>query len=691
MSTGKLQSAIHYGARGWRVFPQYPDSKVPMTKDWVNAASTNEADITTWFSNTPTANIALACGKESDLFVLDVDCKNGQPGFESLNKLISEHGALETRTIQTPSGGRHYYFKHPLGLANPIKNKSYWPGIDVKSDGGAITAPPSIIDGATYTVVNDVEPAECPAWLISELMLIEKTASYSQPLKSLQGFAQGRRNTGVFLYSCRLRALGNSKEEAWELVMKQAMSCSPPLPKSEAQMCLNSAWKYSTNFPLNDAGNAQRLIALFGDRLKFCPHNGEWLIKSGPIWIPDHDSQIIRFAKNTVETIRTEAANEQSEGRQKQLKAHARASGNKPKIAGQIKLAESELDVSVSVDDLDADPYLIGAINEVLDLRTGHAIVTEDVITKTVAVRSDSAAVCSRWLKFLDRIFDGNQELINYVQRAIGYSLTGSVEEQCLFFLHGTGANGKSTFINVIRHLFGDYAVVAPSSAFMSSKTPDNPAIAALQGARLVLASEVGEYSRLNETIVKQITGGDRITARFLYQGYFEYTPMFKVWIAGNHLPNVRGTDHAVWRRLKLLPFTVTIPEYERDPKMEEKLKQELPGILNWALEGSQLWLEGGLQEPECVTEATAQYRSSMDVLGTWIEDQCECGHTQSSSAKSLYDSYRYWAINCGEWVMTKRKFGLKLTERGFYRYKSNGVMHYKGISVKHDFYSMNG
>jgi len=166
---------------------------------------------------------------------------------------------------------------------------------------------------------------------------------------------------------------------------------------------------------------------------------------------------------------------------------------------------------------------------------------------------------------------------------------------------------------------------------------------------------------------------------------------MFKVWIAGNHLPNVRGTDHAVWRRLKLLPFTVTIPEYERDPKMEEKLKQELPGILNWALEGSQLWLEGGLQEPECVTEATAQYRSSMDVLGTWIEDQCECGHTQSSSAKSLYDSYRYWAINCGEWVMTKRKFGLKLTERGFYRYKSNGVMHYKGISVKHDFYSMNG
>jgi putative DNA primase/helicase len=356
-----------------------------------------------------------------------------------------------------------------------------------------------------------------------------------------------------------------------------------------------------------------------------------------------------------------------------------------------IKLAESEPNVAVNVDDLDADPYLLGARDEVLDLRTEQPTVTEDVITKTIAVRFDPAAECTRWLRFLDQIFDGNEDLISYVQRAIGYSLTGSVEEQCLFFLHGKGANGKSTFINVIRHLLGDYAIVAPSTAFMSSKNPDNPAIAALQGARMVLASEVGEYRRFNETIVKQITGGDKITARFLYQGYFEYTPMFKVWIAGNHLPNVRGTDHAIWRRFKLIPFTVTIPEDGRDPKMEEKLKLELPGILNWALKGTQQWLEGGLQEPECVTEATAQYRSSMDILGAWIEDQCECEPTQSCSAKSLYSSYKHWAENSGEWVMTKRKFGLKLPERGFEGYKSSGVRHYKGISVKHEFYSMNG
>jgi putative DNA primase/helicase len=254
------------------------------------------------------------------------------------------------------------------------------------------------------------------------------------------------------------------------------------------------------------------------------------------------------------------------------------------------------------------------------------------------------------------------------VQRAVGYSLSGSTAEQCLFFLYGTGKNGKSTFLEIVRALAGEYATQADFTTFLEKRNDSGPRndIARLFGARVVTSSEVGENKKLNEPLVKSLTGGDTIAARRLYSEAFEFEPTFKLWLAANHKPRIAGTDLGIWRRVRLVPFTVEIPEAEQDQNLKEALKTELPGILAWAVAGCRLWQLHGLGLPDEVRAATEAYRSEQDTLGNFLEEYCEVGAGYTALVGQLYDAYKEWCRDGEQKPSSKIVFGRMLGERGF-------------------------
>ncbi|MCM1506976.1 MAG: phage/plasmid primase, P4 family [Ruminococcus flavefaciens] len=283
---------------------------------------------------------------------------------------------------------------------------------------------------------------------------------------------------------------------------------------------------------------------------------------------------------------------------------------------------------------------------------------------------------------FLNQIFNNDKELIRYIQKALGYSLSGDTSEQCAFFLYGTGRNGKSTFLEVVRRIMGDYVTnIQPESIMIKASTNTaNSDIARLKGARLVTSVEPNEGMRLNEGLLKQLTGDDMITARKLYGDEFEFRPEFKLWMATNHKPTIRGTDLGIWRRINIIPFTVTIPETAVDRNLSRKLMKELPDILAWIVEGYKLWKAEGLRKPKVIADAVEEYRNEMDVISAFLASDyvMQGGEVK---AQALYAVYCQWADECNEYKMPSRKFGLEMTKR-YNKRKTNGQNVYSGISL---------
>ena len=340
----------------------------------------------------------------------------------------------------------------------------------------------------------------------------------------------------------------------------------------------------------------------------------------------------------------------------------------------------------VTPSELDADLWLLNCRNGTVDLRTGKLLPhhPENLCTKQVPVVFDQQAKCPTWLAFLLRVMADNRALVQFLQRAIGYSLTGSTVEQVLFFFYGTGANGKSTFIETCRKLLGDYAQQADFDTFVTKKN-DGPRndLARLMGARFVAAVEAAQGRQLAENVIKQVTGGDTITARFLYHEHFEYLPQFKLFLVANHKPRVVGTDEAIWRRIRLVPFTVTIPREQRDKQLLEKLQSELPGILAWAVRGCLKWQDDGLGEPVQVSEATEAYRRENDTLGDFIEEKCVIDPDESLEAGLLYETFTTWCEANGEEPLSQKSFGTQLHERGFQPIKQKGRRRWAGLHLR--------
>ncbi|NSW83145.1 MAG: DNA primase [Syntrophothermus sp.] len=427
-----------------------------------------------------------------------------------------------------------------------------------------------------------------------------------------------------------------------------------------------------------DLGNARRLVKLHGRDLRYCHPWGKWFVWNGQRWSKDATAEVVRRAKDVVRELYAEASREPDEDRRKALAKHALRSESENRIAAMISLAESEPGIPVLPDDLDRDPWQLNCLNGTLNLRTGELRPhkREYLITRIIPVRYDPDATCPQWEAFLNRIMDGRQELIDFLQRAAGYSLTGITDERCLFILWGSGKNGKSSFLGAMALLLGDYATRTPTETLLTKKGDVIPNdIARLKGTRFVYASEAEEGRRLAEAQIKDLTGGDKVSARFMHAEWFDFTPEFKLWLGTNHKPVIRGTDNAIWDRIRLIPFTVRIPDSEQIPKRElmARFKAELPGILSWAVKGCLEWQKQGLGMPEEVKTATEGYRAEMDILADFLADCCIIDKKAKTKAADLYQAYCKWCEENGEQAIAKRTFGIRLKERGFESRRGTG------------------
>jgi P4 family phage/plasmid primase-like protien len=436
---------------------------------------------------------------------------------------------------------------------------------------------------------------------------------------------------------------------------------------------------------LTDLGNAKRLVKTCGNDIRYCFHTKKWYVWTGRRWAVDDKGAIYKKAKRVVQSILAEAAEIQDPEVRKAFIQHERVSEGESRIKAMVSLAQSEGEIPVRLKDFDANPNLLNTVSGTIDLSTGKVGPhrRSDMATKMSPVVYDPEAKCPIWERFLNQVTAGDKALQDYLQRCVGYSLTGETKEHALFLLYGKGANGKSTFLEVVRHVIGDYAQTADFGSFMVSKnqTVRND-IAKLNGARLVTATESESGKRMSESVVKQLTGGDTVTARFLYSEHFEFVPQFKLWLGTNHKPKIVGADDGIWRRIRLIPFTVQFQKEQQDKDLPKKLKAEAAGILNWALEGLRQWQKMGLAEPETVTDATSEYRADQDVLQHFIDARCKTGVGERVKGSSLYGSYKLWAELAGEFIMSERDFGNAMSDRGYSRYRKSSERGWEGIAL---------
>jgi putative DNA primase/helicase len=409
------------------------------------------------------------------------------------------------------------------------------------------------------------------------------------------------------------------------------------------------------------------------------------MVWEGQRWTVDETNEVERRAKRTVRALYSYLPHINDADRYKAFVRHALKSEYATRIHAMVKLAQSEHGITLTSMQLDLDPWLLTVENGTLDLRNGSLRPhrREDLMSKMAPVVYDADGACPTWDKFLERVLGGDDDLVRYMQKVVGYALTGDTSEQCLFVLYGTGANGKSTLLNVVKEMLGDYAKQTPTTSLLTKKHDSIPNdIARLQGTRCVMAVEAEIGKQLAETLVKQLTGGDTVTARFLYKEYFEFRPDFKLFLAVNHRPEIQGTDPAIWRRIRLIPFAVTIPEAERDKRLPIALREELPGILRWAVKGCLAWQEEALGSPSAVAVAIAQYRDDMDHVGAFIEARCVVAPEAKTAGSRLYNAYQTWCTHVGEDAISNAAFAHRLQERGFRKQRTSGVRLWKGLGL---------
>jgi putative DNA primase/helicase len=418
---------------------------------------------------------------------------------------------------------------------------------------------------------------------------------------------------------------------------------------------------------MTDLGNARRLVRLHGGDLRYVHAWHSWVAWETNRWRRDGDGTALRMAKATVEEMFAEAAQIADEARRTAMRTFAIKSQSAQRLEAMVKLATTEIQVVLAADKIDADPYLLGLENGVVDLRKVEfrEARRDDYVTKAAGTAFDARAECPEWEAFLSKIFPKGDRL--------------------MFVLWGVGSNGKSTFRETVFSLLGDYAVGSDASLLIANKNAGGatPDVARLHGRRLITINETEQHSRLNEARVKFITGHDTITARNLYEEPFDFAPTHKTFLTTNHKPIVRGTDEGIWRRLHLLPFTHIIPVEERDRHFrQKKLMPEMPGILNWALEGLKAYWRDGLNPPQEVLSATQEYRDDMDIVGQWIEERCCRNPASVEKVAGLHRDYEQWSRGEIGFSMTVVAFGRELSDRGFVRTRVGNQRAVRGLAL---------
>jgi putative DNA primase/helicase len=458
---------------------------------------------------------------------------------------------------------------------------------------------------------------------------------------------------------------------------------------------------------LTDVGNGLRFAAEHSEAVRYCPALG-WLAWDGRRWKRDEDGTAQELAKLSAKRLYADATRQlnaladsplsESEKKDRhalilKILAWALKSEDANRIKNCLAMARTDPALVIATEALDCEPFALNCLNGTVDLRTGRVKPHEraDLITRLAPVEYLPDAPCPTWLRYLAVVFVAD-DLISWLQRFVGYCATADVREQIIAILHGGGANGKSVLVEVLLDILGDYAMKANSELLLAGKGDRHETEkAALAGRRFIAAVETGEGRRLNETLVKEASGGDRITARFMRQDHFTFAATFKLVLATNHKPEVRGTDVGIWRRVRLVPFTRRFwkpgepegePELRADPEMRGKLRAEFPGILAWMVRGAVEWHRHGLGTCKAVEVATAEYRQAEDLVGQFVDEECERERREEVRAKELYATYKKWADERNEFALKQKRFGDRLSEMGFERFTNNGTC-YRGLRIK--------
>jgi putative DNA primase/helicase len=675
--------------------------KHPIFNGWHSIATTDKDTITKWWSKYPNANIGIPTGEKSGWLVLDIDTKyEGDKTLETLEMLYDD--LPPTVTAITGSGGEHRMFKYPAGLRIPNK-VNFAKGLDTRSNGGLIVASPSThASGNSYRWKEgcspfEIEPADVPNWLLNLMMGGgDKARDNSTTTEnSTKQISEGSRNNHLTSLAGTLRRKGMSEEGILAaLLVENNANCEPPLEDREVMVIAKSISRYEpqkghlkANYNKTDSGNAERFRDLYGGDLRYCHSFKKWYIFEGRYWKKDESSEITQYAIRAVRSMFEEASQIENEDARREMVKHALRSESNGRLKAMLDIAEGLPCIPVDPSELDSDPWKLNCNNGVVDLKTGQLLPHDrkDFMTKLCPVNYQPNAKAPIWMNFLNSITDGNEEVIKYLQKAIGVCLTGDTSEQSLFILYGLGSNGKSTFINTIADMLGDYARHTPTETIMAKKndTASND-LARLQGTRLVTAIETEEGKRMAESLVKAMTGGDKMTARFLYGEYFQFKPQFKLFLACNHRPVVRDTTNSIWRRIRLVPFNITISDDKKDKHLSEKLKYEMEGILAWAVQGCLLWQKEGLIPPKAISNATEDYRENMDTFSQFIDECCEVKAGGRVGNKELRYVYEQWCRDNGDYAISQRAFSTKMQEKGFAvkRTGTGGRREWHGIQV---------
>jgi len=677
---------------GLRVHPLAERDKVPIVKLWQEkATATDFEQVKRWAAVNDTCNWGIATGAGSGVFVVDLDTKHG--GLDSWAKLTKDHAVPKTWTVKTGSGGIHYYFKHP-GPAVRIRNSigAVGPGIDIRGDGGQVVVPPSIHpNGNEYAWVhgNDPQtPAEAPKWLLKLLVEADSKADYAPLGGEIDG---GEKNNAIYHNALLMFRSGATidfvKKTLQTWVDEQR---GEGADTSEVSKTVESAWQAFTKdaekrkrmggaTSRTDTDNADRLILEHKDDLLHIGGLG-YVTWTGKKWgRDDEDLRVVEMGKQTMRNMRDEAveilkvANDAKEA--KEAASWATASLNAGRLHAMIDLARSVRSIQRDALQLDAS-YTDSVLNTnsgMVDLETGKQYPHDrkKLITRLAPVDYDPEAACPTWMQTLNLAFNGDEEMIGFMQRAFGYSLTGSTSEQCLFIAWGEkGANGKSTLLEGFQRIIGDYGSAADVMLITSRDNAQSriqSSLAGLMGVRLVNMNEAAERSEFNESFIKQLTGGDMVEACFKYKQPFSFLPKFKMWLRTNEKPVIRSVSDAIWRRMVLIPFEVTIPPEQRIRRdvIDAAFTDEAPGILAWAVKGAIDWYKAGLRTPAKCLMAVNEYRTENDLAKLFIDECCTRGPRDTVSRSGLFQAFTGWAKENGYnvWGTTVEGFSRKVTK----------------------------
>lgn len=456
-----------------------------------------------------------------------------------------------------------------------------------------------------------------------------------------------------------------------------------PKPEEAIKRIAKSVCRYKPrNVPrgleapdFSDDSIAARFTRLHADELRYVDGWGRWLEWDGTRWVLDATKDVVDRAREICRVASAECASP----------SIATRVASAATVSAVERLARADRRHAATIDQWDSDPWLLNTPGGIVDLHTGKIQPhrPDAFCRKMTAVAPGGR--CLQWHGFLKRVTAGDRKLQAFLRRIIGYCLTADTREHALFFLYGTGANGKSVFLSTVSGIMNDYCKSAPIETFVASRSERHPTdLAGLHGARLVTVTETEDGRRWDESKIKSITGGDRMSARFMRQDYFEFTPVLKLVIAGNHKPGLRSVDEAIRRRLHLIPFTVTIPPAERDLFLSQKLRAEWGGILSWAVRGCLEWQRWGLDPPASVREATRAYLEAEDALAQWIEARCVRRPNAVATVEELFGNWKDWAKSAEEFVGSQKRFSQDLADRGFEHHRvSGGKRGFKGIEIR--------